>query len=695
MAKEHLPNQEVEIQDSDFTFVQKDDHLHDKSFKTRPTTFFKDAMKRFVKNKSSVVAAGILAILILMAIIVPVADRNSIKSTYQEIQYLPPKWFSGDMNGFMDGTKTVNNVVLDPHERDADGKYLLPEGSSYIQNAIIGDISAASSYANELTDSVSKYGKGGYITLMNTGYTDRATDTWSSTGDAGIMSSDVTFEDTETVSFEADIDEELTKATVLDESEMNVYLAFSYDTVTEEGIYNNLVALTEPISLLEGEYATLRCDDVVAKLSEIDPTLTGTISGKFGLMLSDPYEVKYTNQTVYIKRLVASASASDVAIASFSDATKALTKIQDEKDETHFLRQGSAKLGIYHSEVLYGTFRYDCYKAIFGSTDDDDPKPVFTTRIYSGDDVNVFIENGWMEYEWGHGTNLGQFHLTELGKKYCPVRDVLAQDVREDPFHPGDEEYITRELTVKCSYYRHLAYKGIIGDYNPPKYVFGTDQNGKDFFKVVFSGLLMSLGLGFLSAGINITIGLIWGAIAGYFGGWVDLLMERFVEILSGMPWIVMMTLIVLLTGSNSFGIFLLALCITGWIGISGVTRSQFYRYKRREYVLASRTLGASDARLIFRHILPNAIGTIVTSAVLMIPGVIFTEANIAYLLPGTMQLAGSFGVSLSNVQGDLKLYPYLIVSASIIMALIMISFNLFGNGLRDAFNPSLKGSDE
>jgi len=695
MAKEHLPNQEVEIEDSDFTFVQKDEHLHDKSFKTRPTTFFKDAMKRFVKNKSSVVAAGILAILILMAIIVPVADRNSISSTYQEIQYLPPKWFSGDMNGFMDGTKTVKNVVLDPHERDAEGHYLLPEDSTYVQNAIIGEITATSSFANELTDSVGKYGKGGYITLANVGYTDRVTGTWSSTGDAGLVSSPISFEDNESVKFEADIDESLTKATLRDETDMSVYLVFSYDKTSEEGVETSFIQITEPVLLAEGEYATLTCEDVVAKIQEADPALTGNITGRLGLMLSDPYEAEFTSQTVYIKRLVANASTSDIQIASWSDATKALTKIQDEKDENHYLRLGNAKLGIYASEVLYGSFRYDCYKAIFGSTDDDDPKPVFTTRIYSGDDINVFIENGWMTYTWGNGTSLGEFHLTEEGKKYCPVRDVIAQDVRTDPFHPFDEEYITRELTVKCSYYRHLAYKGIIGDYNPPMYFFGTDQNGKDFFKVVFSGLLMSLGLGFLSAAINITIGLIWGAIAGYFGGWVDLLMERFVEILSGMPWIVMMTLIVLLTGSNSFGIFLLALCITGWIGISGVTRSQFYRYKRREYVLASRTLGASDARLIFRHILPNAIGTIVTSAVLMIPSVIFTEANIAYLLPGTMQLSGSFGVSLSNVQGDLNLYPYLIVSASIIMALIMISFNLFGNGLRDAFNPSLKGSDE
>ena len=119
--------------------------------------------------------------------------------------------------------------------------------------------------------------------------------------------------------------------------------------------------------------------------------------------------------------------------------------------------------------------------------------------------------------------------------------------------------------------------------------------------------------------------GLCWGAISGYFGGNIDLIMERITDILSGVPYIVVMTLAILLFKNNIFT-FGLALCFTSWIGPAARTRTQFYRFKGREYVLASRTLGASDARLIFRHILPNALGTIVTSSVLMIPGVIFSE---------------------------------------------------------------------
>ena len=681
MENENRPNVPEVITEEDFTFVQKDETLYDKKFQTRPTTFFKDAMKRFVKNKSSVVASAILAILIMMAIVVPIADRNDISHNNIESQYLPPKWFSGDNNGFMDGTKWVDHVVLDPHNRDAQGNYLLPEDSSYVQNAIIGGITGTTSYANDMSGGVRKYGKNGDITVSNVGTTDRASQEWTVDGPAGLLSPEVTFTAAETVSYGIRINYEATKASLLENSELAMILVF-----IPEGA--EPVNLTSYVNFSES-VDELRCDDVVSMLPDAD-----NFTGRFGIFTNVPTEIKYTQEVLYVTSAEAEASVSDISVASFNNATKALSELEDGLPEA-YTRYGTAKLGIHGSEILYGSFRYDYYKAIFGSTDDNDPKPVFRTMSFSGYDIDDFTARGWMTYQWGSGTTLGQFELTEAGKTYCPIREILTQNHREDPFHPGDPAYEIREVTAKTSYYRLLHYKGYIAECNPPKYIFGTDKNGLDFFKVVFSGLLVSLGLGLLSAAINIVIGLIWGAIAGYFGGWTDLLMERFVEILGGMPWIVMMTLIVLLTGSNSFGIFLLALCITGWIGISGVTRSQFYRYKRREYVLASRTLGASDGRLIFRHILPNAIGTIVTSAVLMIPSVIFTEANIAYLLPGTMQLSGSFGVTLSNVQGDLSLYPYLIVSASIVMALIMISFNLFGNGLRDAFNPSLKGSDE
>ena len=225
-----------------------------------------------------------------------------------------------------------------------------------------------------------------------------------------------------------------------------------------------------------------------------------------------------------------------------------------------------------------------------------------------------------------------------------------------------------------------------------PIHVFGTDPDGRDILKYSFEGLRNSLLIGIAVAIINIFIGVVWGSISGYFGGKVDLTMERIVDILAGIPWIVLMTVLCIKLGQTFF-VFILALTLTGWIGTESITRSQFYRYRGREYVLASKTLGAKAPRLIFRHILPNAIGTIVTSSVLIIPSVIFNEATISYLGLG-FQGMSSLGVILSRYQDTLRQFPYQLAVPAIIIALLMICFNLFGNGLRDAFNPSLKGTD-
>ena len=168
--------------------------------------------------------------------------------------------------------------------------------------------------------------------------------------------------------------------------------------------------------------------------------------------------------------------------------------------------------------------------------------------------------------------------------------------------------------------------------------------------------------------------------------------MERILDIISNIPSIILITICVLNLG-QSFSVFILAMCITGWIGTASITRTQFYRFKRREYVLAARSLGASDARLIYRHILPNAAGTIITSSVLIIPSVIFSEASVAYLGIG-LQGQSSLGVILSDNQVNISTNQYLLIFPSVILALLLICFNLFGNGLRDAFNPSTKGSD-
>ena len=665
--KEKKPvNSSAEIRDEDFVYVQKDDKIFDKKFKTKPTTFFKDAMKRFVKSRSSVVAAGILAILIGMAIIVPIADQNVISKPNSFARYLPPKWFDVNPAHFMDGTGEVT-ALIDPGTG-------LPDPESYSEDAIISSIATREGYYDAIDDNVKKYGQGGDLRIGNAYVS--LDGNWDPT-DAGLMSKDaVGLRASDDLTYTVHIDASAYERAVYEGTTLRAALALLTPDAVNGAYFVDY--LGDPVEIEETTDALSFSGNLGTALPTLFPD-DDPVDVYLSILVLAPEDVAAGADTLMISSVEAKVGATPIEAASFTDAT---AEVRDPK----YVSYGSISRTLYHSMVLFGTFRYDYYQAAFGEK----------IEKVKGDDIEKYIAKGWMVYEpnTAYGTDLdpGYFELTPLGETYCPVRYVYA----ENHIKAGSVEYY--ELVCSVSPYRKLYASGDIPTCEMPRYVFGTDKNGKDFFKLVFSGLLFSLALGALTTVINIFIGLIWGAVSGYFGGWTDIIMERVTEILSGMPWVVLMTLIVLLAPKSwpQFGILLFGLCLTGWIGISGTTRSQFYRYKGREYVLASRTLGASDARLIFRHILPNGLGTIVTSAVLMIPGVIFTEANLAYLLPGVYNSSGtmSFGITLSNVQNDLAQYPYLIVSASIVMALIMISFNLFGNGLRDAFNPSLKGEE-
>lgn len=223
---------------------------------------------------------------------------------------------------------------------------------------------------------------------------------------------------------------------------------------------------------------------------------------------------------------------------------------------------------------------------------------------------------------------------------------------------------------------------------------FGTDSMGRDLFTLLWKGARLSLMIAAGVSLINIIIGLIIGSISGYYGGIVDLTIQRLSEIIGGLPFIAILTLLMLRYGSEIW-VVILAFTLTGWLGISGLTRTQFYRYKYREYVLAARTLGAKDRRIMSRHIFPNAVGTLITSLVLYIPGVIFTESVFSFLGIINYQENTSIGRLLSNGQAEIKDSFYMVVFPAIFISLLMLSFNLFGNGLRDAFNPSLRGVEE
>lgn len=246
---------------------------------------------------------------------------------------------------------------------------------------------------------------------------------------------------------------------------------------------------------------------------------------------------------------------------------------------------------------------------------------------------------------------------------------------------------------VRLCYYNYYRYL----NGTEPNFLMGTNLHGQCLYTALGVGARFSLLFALIVSAINLTIGALFGAIQGYYGGGVDLLLDRVADILGGVPFVVVCTLFQLHL-SAEVGVvpsLLFAFVLTGWLSMAALTRKQFYRFKGREFVMASRTLGASDKRLMFRHIFPNAIGTLITSAVLIIPGVIYSETTMTYLGIINIQdiFGSSLGVLLSQGQTAMTAATHAMLYPSIFISLLLISFNLMGNGLRDAFDPSMRGA--
>lgn len=221
-------------------------------------------------------------------------------------------------------------------------------------------------------------------------------------------------------------------------------------------------------------------------------------------------------------------------------------------------------------------------------------------------------------------------------------------------------------------------------------YWFGTDGLGRDMFSRLWQGTQVSLFIAFAAAIIDMGIGVIYGGISAYFGGRVDDVLQRIVEILIGIPNLIVVILMILIMEPGITAI-IIALTITGWIGMSRVVRGQVLKFKNQEFVLASRTLGASDSRIIAKHLLPNILGIVIINTMFTIPNAIFFEAFLSFIGLGLQPPNASLGTLINDGYKLIQYQPHILVYPAIVLSIIMIAFNLIGDGLRDALDPKMK----
>ena len=648
----------------DFKFVQLDKSIHDQRFQGRSTTYLRDIVRRFAKNKTSVFGFCLFGLLILLAICFAIFLPGNADKTHPTPaeQQLPPKLFPTG-TGFWDGTRKYEEYLFDTETGQ-------PVLGSLEEDAILQD--TLKTYAGTY-NSETPYGHGGYVVI------DPSAQLRSPVLEMSLATDGQSYQGQYSLTFD-----HLTYG--LDTS----YTAAPTFSIWFQGIDESGAAMTN-VQLVSGLTIDTSLEQTTVDLSAYVDAIQANASGE--LPTSGRFIVQAADAPIFFEGLSLTSSSADWSAYAIDDASDDLmitryNETSDTGDDIEgyanwWSRSSSQAVHGYQVPVTYCDFTYDPYEAVYGIS------PVSMTL----GTLNDLKNRGAIDYQ-----------LEEDG---VIIIDSLVELSDENYLIIGDSEY-PMELKVSSGIAGttwtleayQITYKNpTFGYTSMPIHIFGTDVNGLDMLKLVSIGMLYSLLIGIAVSAICFLIGLAWGSFSGYQGGLVDLGMERVVDVLSYIPGMVVITLFILNWG-HTFWVFMLAMCVTGWISTSALTRTQFYRFKRREYVLASRSLGASDGRLIYRHILPNGLGTIITSSVLMIPSVIYSEASLAYLGLGLQDIT-SLGTIIQNNQSTITTaggnpdLTYLIIFPSVVLALLLICFELFGQGLRDAVNPNTKGMDD
>ena len=219
---------------------------------------------------------------------------------------------------------------------------------------------------------------------------------------------------------------------------------------------------------------------------------------------------------------------------------------------------------------------------------------------------------------------------------------------------------------------------------------FGTDTLGRDLWVRLWTGARISLFIAVCAVFIDVIVGTTYGLISGYFGGMVDSVMQRIQEIINSIPTLVVLTLL-LMVMKSSLTTIVFALSLTEWIGMSRIVRAQVLKVKEEEFVLASRTLGAKSFFIIFKEILPNIYSQMIIMIMMSIPNAIFYEAYLSFVGLGLPAPNASLGTLINDGFESFLVYPYMMLIPAVVLSVLMLSFNLFGDGLRDALDPTMK----
>ena len=324
---------------------------------------------------------------------------------------------------------------------------------------------------------------------------------------------------------------------------------------------------------------------------------------------------------------------------------------------------------------------------LFSKYDYDEQNLDFASLSYRLS-INKIDENNYVHIAKG----LRLYKTSEEGEILAFI-DPLEEDmVNKNKTYEIDGKKIILDFSQKPirlmseDGFEYSLYKNVFNK----SFRFGTDKLGRDLLVRLMYGARISLSVALIATLVNTVIGILYGGMAGYFGGWIDNLMIRIVDVISAVPMMLYIILLMVVIGPGIKTI-IIAMGVVFWIGTARLVRGEILSLKSQEYVMAAKTVGVSDFRILTRHLLPNAIGPIIVALTFMIPDAIFTEAFLSFIGLGIPAPQASWGSLCENALEGLNTYPYQLFFPAAAISITILAFNLLGDGLRDALDPRLR----